>query len=62
MWHSMVLGQRIKKLESILRREKRALDDFRDLARAVAVGAGYFLHLGWVHPHPVGAGHRYSCN
>ena len=58
----MVLGQRKKKLESVLRREKRALDNIRDLASAVAVGTDHFLHHGLVHPRPVGVGHRCSCN
>src|ERR1035441_4067469 len=59
---SRLLGQRTKKLESILRGESRALDNFRDLGCAVAIGTGHFLHHGWVHPHPVGPGRRCSYN
>ena len=62
MWHPVVLGQRTRKLESVLKGETHALDNFRDLASAVGVGTDHFLHHGWVHPHPVGIGHRCSCN
>src|ERR1017187_9261928 len=62
MWHSIELGQMTRKLESVLKGESHALDNFRDLASAVAIGTGHFLHHGWVHPHPVGIGRRCSCN
>jgi len=42
--------------------DDHALDNFRDLARAVGLGTGHFVHLGWVHPHPVGVGRRCSRN
>ena len=59
---SWLTGNGTKKLESILRRGSHALDNFRDFARAVAVGTGHFLHHGWFRPHPVGFGRHHSCN
>jgi 6-phosphogluconate dehydrogenase (decarboxylating) len=56
------LGRRAKKFESVIGGENRALDNFRNLARAVAIGTDHFLHDGWIHPHPVGFGHRCSCD
>ena len=44
------------------RRKTRALDNFRDFARAVVTGTDHFIHHGWVHPHPVGFGRRCSRN
>ena len=38
--------------------KSHALNNFRDFARAVAVGTGHFIHDGWIHPHPVGFGHH----
>ncbi len=38
--------------------DDHALDNFRDLAGAVALGIGDFLHPRRVHPHSVGDGHR----
>jgi len=48
--------------ESGWKRADRALDTFRDLAGAVGIGIGHFLHIGWVHPPPVDLGRRGSCS
>ena len=57
-----LLGQRTKKLESVLRGGNHALDNCRDFARAVAIGTNHFLYHRWVHSHPVGFGDRCPCN
>jgi hypothetical protein len=51
-----------QKLESILRGGSHALDNLRDFAGAVDVGTDHFIHLGRIHPHPVGLGRRSSRN
>jgi hypothetical protein len=40
---------------SLEKEKQNALDDFRGSARLVGAGPGYFLHDGWVHPHPAGS-------
>ena len=42
--------------------KNHALDNFRDLASALGLGTGDFLHHRWVHPHPAGVGRRRSRN
>ena len=56
------MKQTIKRLESVLKGADRALDNFRDLSRAVALGFGDYVHDGWVHPHPAGLGRHCSCH
>jgi uncharacterized membrane protein len=36
------------------------LDDFRCSARFVAIGTYHCLHFRWIHPRPVGGGHRHG--
>ena len=57
-----LLGHTTKEFESVLKGERHALDNLRNLIRAVAFGTGYFLHHGGVHPHPAGVGRHRSCN
>lgn len=57
-----MLGVGTKEFESVLKGERHALDNLRNLTRAVALGTGYFLHHGRVCPHPAGAGRHSSCN
>ena len=57
-----LLGQRRRKVAPVLKGKGHPLDNFRDLARVVAIGNGDFLHPEWFHPHLGGFGHRCSCN
>lgn len=43
-------------------KEKRALDDLRDLAGFVAPGHGHFLHHGRFRPHLAVFGYRDRCH
>jgi uncharacterized membrane protein len=36
------------------------LDNFCGSARFVAIGTCHLLHFRWIHPHPVGGGHRHG--
>ena len=44
------------------RRGNHALDNFRNFARAMAIGNGHFLHVGWFHPLRVAPGCHCSGN
>ena len=41
---------------------KPCFAQFRDFARAVAVGTGHFVHAGWIRSQPIGFGRDRSCN